>query len=319
MEKKTVISRIFKVIGFTAVIAAIVVGASFGFNMAGGNSIRSYEQRKIFNEKENTLDVLVLGNSRVYASVSPMEMYIEYGFTSFDSSQALQLPWESYKFLTETLKDQDLKVLAMEVDQFFYDTKDRVTRLKFKEAAMKMFPLYETHLLWKDAGSKKTRSATKGYVYTDVSVPFKGNVYRPPTDKKYKLHSQSESYLQKFYDICEENGIELMLFAVPSTSARWDSSKRNAFEEFSALHDIKFVDLNDYVEEMGLDWTHDTRDRGDHLNYNGAVKVSKWLGKYLSENYGLESRKGDPRYAHWEDDFERYSKLVKRVSDGEKN
>ena len=314
MEKKTLVARIFKVIGFISVIAAVIVGASFGFNMAGGNSTRSYEQRRIFKEKKNTIDVLVLGNSGVYAAVSPMEMYAEYGFTSYDISQSLQLPWESYQFLEETLENQDLKVLALEVDQFFSNARQRVRYGKLREYGMKAFPLYETHLGWKNIGSKNARSITKGYLYTYISAPFRGEISRLPTDEKFEMHPDSEPYLQKIYDLCEEKDVRLMLFEVPSANGRWDNRKHNTIEEFANTHGIAFVDLNDSIEELGLDWEHDTRDRGDHLNYNGALKVSKWLGNYLSENYGLVSRKGDSRYADWDKDYESYVKLVGRKS-----
>ena len=318
-KKKTVISRVFKVIGFTALIAAIIVGASFGFNIAGDNSTRSYEQRQIFREKDNTIDVLVLGNSGVHAGVSPMEMYAEYGFTSYDCSQSLQLPWESYQFLAETIEHQNLKVLALEVDQFFSTSRQRNRYGKLREYGIRAFPLYETHLGWKSIGEKNVRSVTKGYIYTYVKVPAKGNVFRQPTEEKYKMQSDSERYLKKIYDLCEDKGIELMLFEVPSANGRWDNRKHNTITEFAQAHELNFVDMNDRIEELGLDWKYDTRDKGDHLNYNGAVKVSKWLGKFLSENYGLESRKGNPRYAHWDEDYAEYAKLVGRKSDGKKN
>ena len=316
MEKKKVVGRIFKVLGFTAVIAAIIVGASFGFNIPGGeNSTRSYEQRLIFYEKKNTIDVLFVGNSSVHAGVSPMEMYSDYGFTSYDCAQSLQLPWESYEFIIETLEYQDLKVVALEVDQFFSTTKQRVKYGNLREYGLKVFPLYETHLGWKHIGSKNARSITKGYIYTYISVPFRGKISRQPTDELYKIHPDSESYLQKIYDLCLEKGIQLMLFEVPSADGRWSSSKHNTINEFAQSHGINFVDMNDCIEDIGLSWEHDTRDKGDHLNYNGAVKVSKWLGKYLSENYGLVSRKGDSRYAYWEEDFKKYAKYVGRSSD----
>ncbi len=39
------------------------------------SKIRSYEASKVFNEKDNSLDVIFFGHSGVYSGISPMELY----------------------------------------------------------------------------------------------------------------------------------------------------------------------------------------------------------------------------------------------------
>ena len=54
---------------------------------------------------------------------------------------------------------------------------------------------------------------------------------------------------------------------------------------------------------MGIDWDTDTYDRGDHLNYRGAAKVTAWLGDYLRREVpGLTDRRGDPDHSAWDRD-----------------
>ena len=41
-------------------------------------------QYEILGEKKDSIDVVILGDSLVYSSIIPMEIYNEYGFTTFD-------------------------------------------------------------------------------------------------------------------------------------------------------------------------------------------------------------------------------------------
>ncbi len=54
---------------------------------------------------------------------------------------------------------------------------------------------------------------------------------------------------------------------------------------------IPFVDLNTIEGKYAVDWKYDTRDGGKHLNCYGAKKVTKYLGKYITENYTFENKK----------------------------
>lgn len=101
-------------------------------------------------------------------------------------------------------------------------------------------------------------------------------------------------------------------FAGSALDEKWDYSKFNAVKKISEEKGLPFIDLNQILEEFGFDWETDSRDKGDHLNYSGAVKVSDYLGKYLQDTYGLVSRKGDEKYASWEEDLCKYEKMIER-------
>jgi len=59
--------------------------------------------------------------------------------------------------------------------------------------------------------------------------------------------------------------------------------------------------MNYMPEEVPIDWTHDTFDGGDHVNYYGAQKVTAYLGKYLSEMNLFTDKRGDERYVTWDE------------------
>lgn len=71
-----------------------------------------------------------------------------------------------------------------------------------------------------------------------------------------------------------------------------------------------YIDLNRGRHKVNVDWRWDTRDRGDHLNLSGTTKVSRKLRALLSRHYRLPDHRGDPTYATWEEDLDRYRAAV---------
>ena len=71
--------------------------------------------------------------------------------------------------------------------------------------------------------------------------------------------------------------------------------------ELAEKNKIVYLDLN-LVEEIGINWKTDTKDAGDHLNFAGAKKVTKYIGKYLNEKFQLTDHRGDAKYQKWYED-----------------
>ena len=46
-------------------------------------------------------------------------------------------------------------------------------------------------------------------------------------------------------------------------------------------------------EETGIDYDTDTYDGGLHMNLSGAEKLSRYLGRMLSEELGVPDRRGE--------------------------
>ena len=63
-------------------------------------------------------------------------------------------------------------------------------------------------------------------------------------------------------------------------------------ESFAQEKGVTYIDLNEKQAELGLDWTQDTNDGGDHMNLNGARKVVKYFGNYFRENLNLTDHRG---------------------------
>ena len=63
-------------------------------------------------------------------------------------------------------------------------------------------------------------------------------------------------------------------------------------------------------KEVPIDWSLDTRDKGDHLNQTGAEKVTRFMGGYLAGTGLLKNHTGDSRYAKWDEVSDRFAAIV---------
>ena len=66
------------------------------------------------------------------------------------------------------------------------------------------------------------------------------------------------------------------------------------------------------TDDIGIDWSKDTRDKGDHLNYYGAIKVTDWLGEYIEKSNLCPNHKGDENYNQWDKTLKSFYKKHKK-------
>ena len=60
--------------------------------------------------------------------------------------------------------------------------------------------------------------------------------------------------------------------------------------------------------DLKINWKKDTKDKGNHLNYRGAKKVTKYLGNYLKKTGLLEDHRKDSKYESWDRAYDIYIK-----------
>ena len=306
-------------------------------------NMMTFIMKGFYKEKKNSLEVLFTGNSDVYRGVSPMHLYHKYGITSYNYVSAGQRSWIAYYMLEEALKYQNPKVILFNVDELnrdnqatvgnyskVYDTL-RFSKVKINaifdktyeksriEKLSHFFPILAYHSRYTELTSDDFKYAyfdatnvTKGMDLIADRVPYKSKKdYMEQTDEIEKVEDINIKYLDKIVELCKKKNIELVLFEVPSPDS-WTYERYNGINNYAKEHNLKFIDLNQHLEEIGIDWKEDTSDGGDHLNIFGAEKVSDYLGKYLVDNYKLTDRRKDKKYEYWNKQYEEYVKIKEK-------
>ncbi len=125
----------------------------------------------------------------------------------------------------------------------------------------------------------RTKGAVQGFSYTTND-----NNYFAYVKNGTEIRDISEEYFLKIRDLCEENGIDLVLIKSPN-NYRWDEEASAAVAEFALKHDLNYLDFQ--KEEYGFA-DYDYANSTGRLNVYGMKKLTKLLGDYLVKNVGLE-------------------------------
>jgi hypothetical protein len=108
---------------FLLLLAVLLAGSSA---LVSPSDYEAYDilavERKVqamSSEPENSLDVLFLGDSESCDVYSPVQLYGEQGFTSYNTGSRAQRITDAYAILQEELKRQNPKVIVLEVNTLF--------------------------------------------------------------------------------------------------------------------------------------------------------------------------------------------------------
>ena len=252
------------------------------------------------------IDVLAVGNSDLYSAFHPLEMWNEYGITSYVCSGAKQNMALSYHMLNEFLKYKTPKVVLLEMDNFF-ETRGSVEKDELiQEVYYTCGPAYEGTEKWDDIKDQKfhPRAELKGFYYRDDVVKNKHLNYMGNSKQEAKDVPITEDYFPKIMDLLKEKDIPVVFVNFPSESS-WTNQKHNTVNQYAKKYDVPYLDFNK-DDETGFDWSTDSRDGGNHLNINGAKKMTKYLGKYFSDHYDLKNHRNAEELEQWNKDYQSY-------------
>lgn len=263
----------------------------------------------IQNEEENTIDLLVLGDSESYTSVSPVDLWRDHGVAAYICGQSAQKIQETYYMLKTALENQNPRLVALETNVLFRaQTGGQGIEEGLIQAGNYYFPIFRHHDIWKPLlfGKQYAEASFKGFAMRDTIESYKGGEYMQKTDRTTQISDQVKDYMEEIISLCKENDVPLFLYSAPSP-VNYNYSKHNAVKEYAAEKGLPYLNLNLKTEELGIDWKTDTFDKGDHLNLSGAKKVTDYLGNYWTGHYELPDHRGEDLYADWEKMTQEYA------------
>lgn len=274
---------------------------------------------------QNSADVVFLGSSHSFTSFSTQELYNKYNITSYNLGSGLQSPIVSYYWLKEMERYQTPKVVVLELIAFFIgngtplnaseawvrnaldpmrwssvkmEAVDDICRLDPSESKLSYFlPNIRFHERWKelnedDFSENELRKHNELKGFSPLLLKCGIEDFKPftvdPEAGVSDFHSIGREYLDKITGFCKDNNIRLILTATPSQD--YTIETHNTAQQYSDEHGIEFIDFNaeSIYNEINYDFAVDNNDR-EHPNLSGAHKITDYLGRLLTEEYGLST------------------------------
>ncbi len=264
----------------------------------------------VISEPKDTIDAIFVGDSEVYRSIMPLKIWEDYGITGYVCSTPAQRLYYSLEFLEKAFETQSPKYIFIETNSFF---REFTFSDKIENKLEKLVPFFRYHTNIKDIltdgfnlekiFSSPDYSYTindKGYRLSLKVRGFKPKNYMSFSKERESISERNISYIKRINDYCKKNGASLVFLSIPSTQ-NYNYPRHNSLSDFAKQLGVEYVDMNLLQNEIQINWKKDTYDKGDHLNYHGAQKVTAYLGKYLSETGTLSDKRSDRNYESWND------------------
>lgn len=313
--------KIVRPVAFCAILLCLLMVASAVMSALARTNTDLVQNRnksmvELENEPADTIDVLVIGDSESYTTVSPMEIWDKEGIPSYVGGQTGQKIQESYYMLKKALKTQKPKVVAIETNMIFRpQSAVRGIKETLVQTMLYYFPVFRLHNSWKawvTGEDKRSQTFYKGFVLRDVVEAYTGGSYMKKTAKTERMSRITRFMMDQIVSLCRKNNIQLFLYSAPSPK-NYSFRKHNTMEAYARENGLKYLDLNLKIKELGINWSEDSLDKGDHLNILGAVKVSDYLGRYLKKEYHLKSRKSESTYRSWNESLIQYREAAQNA------
>ena len=318
---------ILKIAGFT-VLLILMIGL-LGYPFRGGYwYLRGYLADRdcriagIQEEPEGQIDVLNVGDSLADIAITPVEMYRDYGITSYVMGRDLQKCTETYYAIKQARQHQPVKVVLWEVHNLCKHQEDfEPYMVGISEYSKYKSQFIKYHYIWKRLiEGKGIRKYFKGYVVNEKVTPDDREMPYDDREMPYLNYTVTEAFeipedqlyvFDKIYDYCQKEGIKLVLYAVPSPHC-YNMKMHNGYAKLAQEYGLDFLDGNIDAEKIGIDLKADYfDDDADHLNLSGTRKMTAYLADYLVRECDLEDHRGDAAYQSWTDILSEYEQEVR--------
>lgn len=299
-----------------------------------------------FFEHAEDIDVLFMGTSHVINAIFPMELWKDYGITSYNfGGHGNALP-TTYWVIENALDYAKPKVVVVDCLGLSSNLK-ATTGYEYVHISLDTFPLsltkiktandllddpeYERQVeegLIDGTGEKRIRLGLLWdfSVYHSRWNELTEGDFQPAHTVEYGAESRIQiaepnPILQISKDEkleTETVGMQYLKKAIEDCQKRGIEvvlmylpfpASEGEWQEANAVYDIAEEYQVKYINFLDMDlvdYDTDCFDPASHLNPSGARKVTDYLGRFLVEQYGLADHRGDGRYGYWDADYGAY-------------
>ena len=347
VRKRLCNSIVIRAILFTIILSALSLLLCFMFQplWIEWNNYETIDG--FYKEPKNTIETVFLGPSTVVNGISPMELYENCGFCTYNLGMERQPMLASYYWLKETyrLHSDTLQVVFLDPSSMreeqplaiYQKTIGRmqISPIKFEAIAAyyeslnsiveHSIPLLEYHDRWDEIGDRDYEKIgmepigiTRGYnvsksLYIDTKERYQDlsvhHSWYDPEENQAVLTTKSLEYFDKMVSFCKEKNIQLVLVS-PVRPASWNAGLHNAVTALAKKYGMPYFDLNTSPTLDKMEFVMGLDHQDNHLNYYGAKKITAWYGDFLYTNHLNHDISKKEEYQFMEDQLNRYRSYI---------
>lgn len=313
---------------FWSCIAAIFFTAGIQFLTKLTDPRYAYAKNREFMEESDAYDVLFFGNSHMANAVYPLELWNDYGMTSYNlAGFGNQLPityWNVINALersdpclvvvdchsiTSEEKVHQKEMLHVQIDHlpFSFQKVEMVNDL-IEEPGERLefiWPFSVYHDRWWDldqADFEKSINRQKGAEIAFFVVPPAEMAERP--SETIELDTTGVTYLRRIIEECKAKKKEILLTYLPFPASEEEWREALYAERIAQEYGISYLN---FLDLSVVDLTVDCADESSHLNGSGGRKVTDYLGRYIKERYDIDDHRGEEAFLDWDEDYRQYT------------
>ena len=314
---KKYLKLVWRLLSFALVLLLLMLGASLIFQPKGNSKdagMLDSTANGILGEPENSIDALIIGDSEAYSAFVPLTIWAESGITSYVCATSAQILCYSYEFLEKTFERQQPRVVMLETNVIYraFSASDILTqKLSEKLSVFRYHDRWKTLSLrdWSFGVDLSSTEINKGYIYNNAVSPASTDGYMKPSKFSESFSRENEKYVRMMKEFCDANGAKFVLVSSPSTK-NWNMPRHNAVEKLANELGIEYLDMNLMRRQIPINWKLETKDKGDHLNYSGATKVSVFLASYLEKTELFKDKRNDKNFSQWHDAVRQFNEDI---------
>ena len=293
---------------------------------------------KNFFENDTQYDVLFFGTSHVINGIFPMQLWNDYGITSYNFGGHANSIATSYWVMVNACKYHKPKIAVLDVlgaggnsasmnvsyahislDTFPLST-DKITAasdifaddMQYRNEIIS--PLMVYHNRWTELSGDMIKAGFGLYsgskemgAESRIAVAKPNDMKLIPQTEMLEDETVALSYIKKFIDFCRTEGIEPVLINIPYPTSENGQRASNAAMSLGKKNGVSCIN---FQYEGIVDFETDMFDSGSHLNPSGARKITEYLGAFLRTSYGIEDKRADSEYQSWNNYYEEYREYI---------
>lgn len=323
MKNRKKVVTVIKLVAFGVILTGVTIFVSTVLK-----DKYNYLKYTSFYEEEAPFDVLFFGSSRMLDGVYPMELWDDYGITSYNMAQHSERLKITYWQMKNAFHYNKPEVAVVDVSLFWggkigkndaealsylHKSVDHMPLTFLKYNALRditeegvditefLFPIAIYHNRWNELEKNDFYQIPSGQAGAESRI--KVIPYDSVEWSNHEIPDASQvdvADLDRMIELCKAEEVQLVFTVMPSleTSANPNvCGVINYMETYASECGVPFINLA--KEPTLFNYKTDFCDTS-HVNPSGAKKATKYIGDFLAEHYDFADEKNGKTLKQWE-------------------